>query len=217
MGREATVDRMAGYIVPLEERCEWVKADGGRCRQKRRTPEGRWCDWHETAALARSKYWHMAEHIPDLTVEEHLSQLLKRAWVMCKELEFQVLDMGLSMDAYHVPQKETETRESDDPKNSYVSVKEATLLGAHPVILHYLKEREHHMQIVKMCISAGLAARQVAVIERYVESLIAAQMTLAETLGHDPNDPDTRRAIMESVRQQQLALDDLTPKQITEA
>lgn len=205
---------MPGRNLPPDEvRCTWVKANGQRCGSTR-TGES-WCQWHEDAAAFRVRNWHRAEHVPEQTIEQHLTMLLKMGWVMVKELEFQVLDLGLSMSAYEVDTTETETRDGADDKNSYVSVKKAKLLGAHPVILHYLKEREQHMQVVKMCIGAGLAARQVAVLERYVETLITSQMALAEALGHDPNDPMTRRTIMEVVRRQQAELEDLTPKGIT--
>lgn len=199
-----------------EERCRWLKLDGTQCRNEvKRTADGyaagQWCPWHEDAAIARIKNWQRAQYVEDITIEQHLQMELKMALVQVRELEFQILDLGLTMDIYERDSTETETREGDDPKNSYVSVKKARLLGAHPVILHYLREREHHMKVIQLCIGAGLAARQIAVIERYVESMVASQMALAEALGHDPNHPETRRVIMEVVRAQQTALSDMAP------
>ena len=201
---------MAGRDTPPDAlRCVWIKANGSRCQQERTNASAQWCLWHEEAAAARVSRWHLADNVPDVPIEQHLQMLLKMGWVMCKELEFQVLDLGLSMTAYERDVVETEERDGADDKNSYVSRKTAREMGAHPVILHYLKEREQHQQVVKLCISAGIAARQVAVLERYVETLIASQMSLAEALGHDPNDPMTRRTIMEVVRRQQAELEDL--------
>lgn len=202
-----------GGDLPPELRCEWIKASSKQCMQPKLDNDAsrRWCKWHEDALTQRYQRFRIAEDIPDLSIEQHLGLELRMAYVMVRELEFQVLDLGLSTDAWVIDTEERETRESDDPKNSYISSKRAKLHGAHPVIVQYLREREHYSSVIKLCISAGLAARQVAIIERYVESLVDSQMALARSLGHDPNDPTVRAAIMETIRQQQAALEDLAP------
>lgn len=214
---------MTGYSPPPpdEVRCRWLKLNGVRCHNEVRRVDGyatgQWCGWHEDAAVARVKNWQRAQYVADVPLEEHLSLELRMSLIQIRELEFQVLDLGLSVDAYETATTETETRSGDDPKNSYVSVKTARLLGAHPVILHYLREREHHMSVVKTCVQAGIAMKQLAVIERYVESMIASQMSLAQALGHDPNDPHVREAIMGVIREQQSQLADLGVAQELEA
>jgi hypothetical protein len=214
-------DRLVtSFEYPDEQRCTWFKANGQRCKQPRASVVGNeWtsrdpttdtlCRWHEERLADRVRRFRIAEELPDMTIEHHMGLQLKMAWVMVKELEFQVLDLGLSMDAWRIDTTETETRTGEDAKNEYVSHKTAQLHGAHPVVVQYLRERDHYVSVTKMCVSAGIAAKQIMVVERYAEAQVASLVELAQALGHDPNDSAVRATIMETVRKQLAELKDV--------
>jgi hypothetical protein len=200
-----TVERVRGDqedgVPPDERRCTWIKTSGNRCRQRRSPddPEANVCVFHLRVREERVLRWTLAADTPDIPVEQHLLMELRTSYVMVRAAELEMHDLGLSTDAFVLETEEREDREGG-PGGGYVSVKRAQVLGAHPLVLTYLREREHHMHVIKTCIAAGLAARQIAAVERVVESVMLVATTLTEELGHDPTEPRTRALILTVLR-----------------
>lgn len=193
-----------------EHRCTWIKSTGNRCRSPRSEDGGEYCPFHVRMAEHRAKTFVLAQHAPDLPLEEHLQLELKMSFVMVRTLELELQDLGLSTDTWLRDTKETEVRDGG-PGGGYSSVKRAKMMGAHPLIITYLTERQHHLKVLQTCIGAGLAARHIAAVERFVESVLAFSHSLCEKLGRDPTDPVVRAAISEAMREMETAVRETPP------
>lgn len=199
-----------------EHRCVWVKPNGRRCTKPRSEDGGDKCHFHRAQLQERMQLLTLAKDQPDVPVEEHLKLQLRMAYTAVKLTELEMHDLGYDYEAFMWKMKETEDREGG-PGGGYTSVRRARQLGAHPLMVQYLKEREMHLKVIQTCIGAGIAARQVQAVERFVENVMQFATVLAEGLGHDPESAETRQVIVESLRKMEGQMRDTVPRAALEA
>lgn len=63
------------------------------------------------------------------------------------------------------------------------------------------QERQHYARVCKMALDAGIAQRQIELIEQFADRIGNLVMNLIRALGHDPEDPSVRE-----IARAQLAL-----------
>lgn len=79
---------------------------------------------------------------------------------------------------------------------------EATIAGKQPVVwLRLLKsEREHLARVARSAVDAGIAERQVRMVEAVGGQLVSVLRAVLSKLGHDPDTPEVRLVVSEALR-----------------
>lgn len=195
-------------------RCTYVKMNGSRCKQDV-TGGDELCKWHKGHAVKRLALTELASNSPDIPIEEHLLYELRLSYSLVKHLELTCAELGFGNDMWRHRAVKKETR-TGGPGGGYDSTTTETTLQPHPALNSLFQAMKTHDRWVGLCVQAGIAAKQIAAVERFAEVLMMTTQQLVEALGHDPSDPATRAVIASVMAKQVGVFETVTPPQLTD-